>query len=275
MKPGIYKGMKDADYRAIEAVNVSSLKEMRKSEKHYLHELDKEQERKDAFDIGNAFHYRVLEPHRYSDDVLVLPDLNLRTKAGREEKARLIKENPGKAVIKEYDDYRIKQMSHAVKKHKVAQPFLAHAVEKEVVAIWEEGDILCKAKIDMVVDHPDHGLCLVDLKSSICASPSSFGMSIAEYGYFLQGAFYLNGFAKANGKPAGSFWWIVCEKEEPYGVGVYRQHKDDIHTGTMVYKSFLERLSEARNTGHFTGYHSQPVRMTDWQRMKWMKDVGI
>lgn len=274
MKPGIYEGMKDADYRAIEAVNISSLKEMRKSEKHYLHELDKDQERKDAFDIGNAFHYRILEPHRYTDDVVVMPELNLRTKAGREEKQRIIDENPGKAIIKAYDDYRIKQMSHAVKRHKVAQPFLSNATMKEVVMVWEEGEILCKAKLDMVVEHPDYGLIIADLKSTMCASHSAFAMSVAEYGYFLQAAFYMKG-AVANGLSPKSYWWIAVEKEEPYGVGVYRCHNDDLHSGIQIYKSFLERLTDARNTGRFIGYKSGPVRMTDWQRMKWYKDAGL
>src|SRR5689334_13632573 len=59
------------DYRKIDAVNASSLKEMRKSPKHYLHRLKNPIDDTPRLGLGRATHTAVFEPDRLLLDYAV------------------------------------------------------------------------------------------------------------------------------------------------------------------------------------------------------------
>ena len=76
--------MTEAEYRAADGINKSTLWEMRKSPAHYKYLLDHPAEDTAALHFGRALHSAVLTPTAYKRDFRIAPDVDKRTKAGRE-----------------------------------------------------------------------------------------------------------------------------------------------------------------------------------------------
>ena len=87
-------------YEDIDAVNKSTLWEMRKSPLHYWH-LTHDTPREDtkAMQLGRAVHAAILTPTAYKRDFAVTPDIDRRTKAGKEAYEAFCAEAEGKEIL--------------------------------------------------------------------------------------------------------------------------------------------------------------------------------
>ena len=80
----------------------------KKSVDHYLR--SKKMDPTDSMRLGTAVHTALLEPDKFNDEITVMPELNLRTKAGREERDNLLYLSGKKLMIKNDDLYIIKSI---------------------------------------------------------------------------------------------------------------------------------------------------------------------
>lgn len=214
--PSIHHDMSHAEYHALEGYVSNS----------YLSRLNicpaaakVKQEETEAMMIGTAFHSFVLDGMTaFSRDVAVLPDINRRTNAGKEEYAAFLAANEGKAIITADDLKSITEMDKAIKSHPFARNIIAEG-SNEVSIFWEDpfSGLLCKARPDKTPGKK----VLVDLKSVKDASPGGFLKSVFSYGYARQAAMYLDGMNKATGEDYDIFAFIVVEKKEPFKTAVY------------------------------------------------------
>lgn len=108
-------------------------------------------------------------------------------------------------ILKPADYDTVCSMRDSVMRHSIAGKLL-EGVETEVAAIWtdEATGISCKAKIDGLPGDDD---CLIDLKSTLDASPLAFSKAIANFSYHRQAAHYLSPFETRD-----RFIIIACEK---------------------------------------------------------------
>ena len=75
---------KKPDYNSVDAVNKSTLWEMRKSPLHYWHLMhDTPREDTAAMKFGRAAHAAILTPAAYKKDFAIMPNIDRRTKAGK------------------------------------------------------------------------------------------------------------------------------------------------------------------------------------------------
>lgn len=185
---GIYYDLSHADYHAM-TDRVSN---------SYLSRLNicpaaakVPQEETAAMTFGRAFHSFILDGMTaFSRDVAVLPELNLRTNAGKEEKAAFQAANVGKAIISQEDVQSIMAMDTSVKAHPLARNLIGVGAN-EVSIFWTDSfsQLECKARPDKI---PGSNT-LIDLKKTRDASARGFLHSILQYGYHRQAAFYLDG----------------------------------------------------------------------------------
>jgi hypothetical protein len=92
------KRIKDSndEYHSHKSISASGLKTIyKKSVNHYLNSVFK---MSDAMNFGSAVHSAILED---SNDIVVLPEFNARTKEGKKIKQDFINDNIGKIVIKQ------------------------------------------------------------------------------------------------------------------------------------------------------------------------------
>lgn len=75
---------------------------------------------------------------------------------------------------------------------------------KEVVIVWNEGDIFCRAMIDeLTIDENSKTATIRDLKTTKCAHPKACTKQIENMGYDIGMAFYMRGLAAVRPDLAG------------------------------------------------------------------------
>lgn len=231
MKPGIYPNLTFAEYLEIDAVSNSFLSKFSISPAH-AKAYEEGHDPTDAMILGTAYHSKVLQPDEFDKLCAIEPEVNHRTKAGKETLARFAKDNEGKAIISLEDHALLDKMVEAIDAHCLAREYLSGG-ELELTIVWECEGVLCKARIDHRLD----GI-LADLKSSRNASPTAFKSAVFKYAYHTQGAMYVDGM-KALTDEDYSFVFVVGEKTEPFGVSVHELGQDVIELAREEYRRNL------------------------------------
>ena len=182
---GFGKQMTNAEYHRDPAISKSKLDAARKSGKHLYDVLyGPPRDSTAAFDMGTVLHASAL-PGENADDIAVrMPEgMKKTTKEGK----AFVAENKGKIILNSSDAYVVDQMMLSLREH----PFSASLVNGELKGKAEqsffctdkETGLELKARPDFILD--DCSLIL-DLKTTVDASPKGFQRSVANYRYFVQ-----------------------------------------------------------------------------------------
>jgi hypothetical protein len=190
-----------------------------------------------TFDFGDAMHAICLEPDRLKNEFVVMPALNLRTNAGKEEKISFISENEGKKILTFDEHKKLNLMFESI----MAHPKARRRIEAQGIAesswFWEDFDtkVECRCRPDKII-----GNRLLDVKTT--HELAKFRHSVSDYRYFVQDAFYCDGVA-ANGVENPEMEFLVIQKTIEIGrypVMVCRLEKDVVEYGRSMYKQDLE-----------------------------------
>lgn len=263
----LIKSMPESEYRATDAISVSGLKEILRSPRHYQWRyLEGNDTQSPALEFGRAFHALVLEPDSVTDKVAVLPDINRRTNAGKDEYATFLAENAGKTIINSDAWVEAKEMAQAVLDNAAARLVLTGSGHAEVSAFWRQGEgshaVDARARYDWM---RSDGL-LVDLKTTVDASAEGFGKQAYNFGYHMQAWFYMEGYRAATGKEPEGFCFIAVEKSAPYCVGVYVASPEMLELGRMDCEKALGIYRQCREENYWPGYPEmiQSLHLPKW-----------
>ena len=235
--PTVIKGLSAQDYFTRPEINNSGLKLLNRSTLHYVWDRDHPSEASAAMELGTAVHAIALEGQAAFARVCELPPeekaASPYTNAGKAWRAEV--RAAGRIPITDLDLEKIEAMHAALGQHRAAaQIFEAVPDEdREIVIAWETqrgpGGIKCKLRADMIWTTPTRRV-VVDLKTTRDASPAGFAKSVANFGYHMQAAHYLDGVRNAFGGEV-DFVIIAVENVAPYAVAVYRLTDDAIAQG--------------------------------------------
>lgn len=92
---------------------------------------------------------------------------------------------------------------------------------KEVVIVWKEEDVWCRAMIDeLLIDENSKTAIIRDLKTTKCSHPKACTKQIENMGYDLSMAMYMRGLASVRPDLAGRIVgrWDFLEWEKPYAL---------------------------------------------------------
>lgn len=235
------------EYRAIDAVNFSTLKAMKRSPLHYRYAMEHPVEATSAMQVGTATHCMVLEPSQFPPRYVVWTGGR---RAGKEWDA-FEASNLDKTIIKadEYD-YCV-AMRDAVHSHPAAGPILAQG-EAEKVIQWvdPETGLACKGRLDWV------GGSIADLKTTQDADPRRFGGVAARYGYHEQMAWYRWGVECALGLVDMPCHLITVESAAPHDVVVYTLDELTLGAGLESARELLRRVAACRASGEWPGRYA-------------------
>lgn len=248
--------MPRATYDGIAALNISRLKEIKRSPQHYHHAIDNPVE-KSCLTLGNATHVAVLEPERYATDFAVW---TRRTEGGNAAPRngkhwdQFRQDNAAKTVLTYDENALANAIAVAVRFDERANEFLAIG-DPEVTLEWllpsELGNRAAKGRIDWLtkIDGVDY---LVGLKTARDCRHFAFGAQAAKLGYHLQWAYYHDAFvAIRNRKPR--LVEIVVESEAPHAVAVYTIPDDIIEQGREEYWELVKILAECEQADEWPG----------------------
>lgn len=195
-----------------------------------------------TFDFGDAMHAILLEPERLKSDFVALPDLNLRTNAGKKAKAEFIAENQGKAILTHDEHKKLHLMFESVMAYKPARDRIEAAGVAERSYFWKDSQtgLKCKCRPDKYIQ--DSGL-LVDVKTT--PELSKFSYSVEDHRYHVQDAWYCDGVSKFDGPVEMEF--LVVQKTVSIGrypVALVKLPPEIIEYGRAIYRENLNRYAD-------------------------------
>lgn len=198
-----------------------------KSPAYFKSQIESQSVATEAMVFGSAFHCKVLESEKFDDQYYVMPKLDKRTKAGKEEFASHLEKSGDKIIITLQQYSKIIAMEEAIKSNEDLFKLLnSNDGISETVNTWEEKvrddmdeshTIKCKSLIDYRVDSDN---LVVDLKTT--SSVAAFTSSIRKFGYDRQAAYYLRGLKTNNlVSQDARFLFVVVEKEPPFEIAMF------------------------------------------------------
>jgi len=252
-EPGLHRGVPMAEYLALDAVSASLLRSFRKSPLHARHYMTQPREDTAALMVGEAAHYAILEPEKFSERYSVPPDVDRRTKVGREDWQAWIDSHP-KCVPLRLEEYQAAQaISDRVKAHTEASRFLYGEGANELTLAWADDLVLCKARPDRIAV-VDKFTWLPDIKTCRDASPWAFAKAAWDYGYHNKAAWYLDGAAQLFGKAERRMVFIAVESAPPHAIALYELTDEAIAQGRQENAAALTAYRNAMATGYWPGY---------------------
>jgi hypothetical protein len=263
--PGIYSGVSNRDYHADPALGSSSLKTLAtKTPAHYQH--DKANPKfSDAFTLGTAAHSLILEGDASSIDVI--PADNWLNKAAKEAKAASLAAGRQPLLVKEMA--QVKAMRDAVMAHPQARDLLTgHKAEESV--FWDENGQTYKCRPDAWKP----GI-LVDLKTTVSASPRDFSKTAYNFGYHQSAAHYRTGVQAATGELL-PFVFVLVEKTAPYLVSVVTLDDEALVSGDALNDRAKRIYRRCTETGNWPGYPTtEPISLPMWANYEMDDLLGL
>lgn len=265
-KPGIYKGVSDADYRA-DPCPVSSLTQslckilIERSPEHawIAHpRLNPQFEYEDdtKFDIGNVAHRLVLGRGK---DIEVVHFADWRTKLAQEARERAA--DAGRiAVLKHQFEHASDMAAEARKrldKHEDHDAFTSG--DAEVMIAWQEDGIWFRSLIDWL--HTDLRT-IDDYKSSgMSLAPHVIGVRAEAAGWHIQAAFIERGLDALDPAGAGRrrFRFIAQETDKPHALTVMHMNEYWLTMGRKKVEAAVSLWRAAVTNNYWRNYGVKAV----------------
>jgi len=233
-------------------LSASALKAFAKSPNHYLDYVQRKFEPSPAMQLGTLIHCMTLEPNEVGKRYAIAPQVDKRTKAGKEIWLAFEQENQDKEVIKR-DFY---EQAWSCVQNVLDNPIFArvrfesHHVEEEL-----NGELFgfpFTARIDLETEG-----FVYDLKTCQDASPEGFQRAAHNLDYHLQATIY----RLMTGKP---FRWIAVETSSPCNVMVYNQSEEAFERTKVRLEKLVKQFVDWDGTPMGYSNEVQTIDLPRW-----------
>ena len=192
------------------------------------------------------------------DSALVVVDADdYRTAAARQVRDQALA--AGKVPVKRCEVEGLQAAAWAIGK-KLAARGLRFEGKHQVTAIWQEGDVWCRSRMDHWVE--DQAL-IYDLKICDSANPDKIARKVNGFGYDVQWAAYVRGVEVLRPELAGRvrMKWIFAEPNPPYDVVVCRPDGELRALGQAKWKRAVERFGACLQSGKWPGHAETEIEI--------------
>ena len=215
---GIYEDLDYETYASIPAWRSHDLTTLIKCPYSWKHQ--KPLTESPALLEGRVQHTVFLEHEKFDEEFVIAPELDRRTKAGKEQYSDWLMSVGDRTAVKK-DMYDI-----CMERREVVEKYIPNADDKvELTVCFYWATQPCKARLDWYT-----GTDIWDLKTCRDASPRGFRSAINNFGYYQQAAYYLTACRAVNLR-ADKFFFLAQEKVHPYAYGVYTLSEEAIQYG--------------------------------------------
>jgi exodeoxyribonuclease VIII len=216
-----------------------------KSPEYFQYMLNHSQPPSSAMKFGSAFHMYVLQPDEFEKHYVVTPNIDKRTKQGKQEYTEFMLKNQFKTLISESDLQTIQMMSDKLSQDSLCKDLLKIGKPEQIIA-WNnpEYDVNCKGMLDI---HCNINDIIVDLKTTQDCNLKPFTRSIKKYMYHKQAAFYTDAVR------ALSYYIVAIEKNPPFSLNVFEISGDVLDQGRHLYNQELYLYKRCLDEGNWPG----------------------
>lgn len=242
----LIKNLSFPDYRALDGLSISALKEMRTSPMKYQYSLTAPRFETPAMALGTAAHLAILEPHRMGTEFApIYPGAVRRGKEWEAHQAL----HAGKLMLNQTELDAVIGMRESVLLYAPAMELLETG-DAEVSMLWTDAEtgLPCRGRMDWLTMDGEDTDIIVDLKTTKSVNAQAFGKQAHSLGYHLQAAYYCDGFFTATGRYP-QFKFLCVESSAPHEVALFSVPAEVIAQGRMEYRQLLARLVECEASG--------------------------
>ncbi len=250
---GIYDNIPYEDYAAIPAYRSHDLTAVIKCP--YTWKFKKQGEQTPAMLEGRVQHTLFLEEHNFDKEFVVQPQIDRRTKAGKEDYETFLNTVGERTVISQ-DLYDTCLERKGVVQEFVPKP--TDMVELTVCFMWHDQPF--KARLDWYDNE-----YIWDLKTCVDASPRGFIRAVNNFNYHMQASLYIDACKAVNLKCEG-FKFLAQEKKDPYPYAVYTLSDESIKYAQARNEQALEKILKCeaeKEYRPFGLYGEQVIESTD------------
>lgn len=271
---GVFRDVPAEQYHKSPGVSNSMLKWMNPPARLPVY-MSTKREPTVAMMLGTLTHALTLEPDKTPPAIALRGDpdkddrFNFRKTAGKA--WRDAQEAAGLVILKEDEYESVKRMCKSIAAHPLCKDIFA-AGESEIscFARHHDTDILRKFRLDWL---PEAGDALVDVKT--CqdegASEEMFSKTLYDLRYFVQAAYYLDGWNTLNpDNNRKHFVFIAVEKAPPFLVNVFHVEPDSLDLGREQYEHDLWSYRKCNRLNEWPGYGegSTEIAIPPWSKKK-------
>lgn len=218
------------------------------------------QEPSDALIFGNLCHTSLFEPQEFDNRYFYLPELNLRTKAGRAEKLELIEANKDKQHITPEQATKAKAMMQYIKDCKEVQKYITGGVAEQEF-YYQRNGIDCKIKPDYLVDGAMVDYKTVDFKAKYKGATlyDKWNDTVLNNGYHRQAAWYIDGYQRATGKLLKEVIYLVQDKNNHWNIGLFKINTDSLLVGLSENERVITEIEQRLKDNNWCDFDNSQV----------------
>lgn len=244
--------MTEKEYRKHPAISRSELFKIRESPEKFKYYKDHPEEPTPSLIFGQLLHAMALQPETVSEQFIVAPDVDRRTKLGKEAFALFEANVEGKTVVTTDMMKQAQEMCESLKQNEFVRKLLKGEKEKPFFWVDDLTGEECKCRADVLTELGDY-LIIVDLKSTENAETEAFMKSAVKYGYDFQSAMYKDGVEANTGKKV-LFVFIAIEKKPPYAINILQADELFIRRGYDLFREYIGIYHDCKITNNWYGY---------------------
>lgn len=230
----------------------------------FRYEQDHPPKPKRVFDLGSCTHSLILGK---GAELVLIDANNYQTKKAQQ--ARDEAWDAGKTPVLQRELDECKAMAAEVFKHPLAAALLT-AGEAELSGWWTDPETGARLRfrpdfssLDVIGRRP----IVVDVKTTANAHPIKFAKSAADFGYYCQGDWYLEGVGAVTGIWDAAFVLIAVSKTPPYPVSVHQFTPEDLYRGKFRNRKAIRLWSQCMASGEWPGYEGlNMLELPAWER---------
>ena len=213
--------------------------------------------------LGNLVHCIALEPLEFDKQYAVAPQLDKRTKAGKQEWANFQLEADGKTIITHDMAIQADKMADRLAMNDTFRAMITDAkIEQSIYFTHERTGLQCKVRPDIWT-----GNIVGDLKTTDNASPREFQASAFKYGYYLQ-AGMISEALRSLGDKMSNFVFAAVEKKEPHLEALYPLDQDALDYGINLFNKLMDDFAECLLKDEWPGYGIQSLTIPSYAKIE-------
>lgn len=274
-EPGVYDIPSETYHRDPvkgRSLSYSGSKRLLISPSHFREYRDNGGPNRESLDLGKAAHKKVLG---VGEDVVVVNAEDW--KAKRAQDARKAAYARGAVPILIKQARQVARMAIKLRRHPLASRLLnpEHVIFEQTI-VWRDPvtGVWCRLMSDAIRAIDSNGIRYVlDYKTRAGSGLAGLGREVFTYGYFAQGAWYLDGIRAMEGlgllprAEHNVFVLIFQEKDAPHEVACVDLHPEDIAAGDAQNRDMRRLYAECQAADRWPGPAEDEfvhARMPDW-----------
>ncbi len=213
--------------------------------------------------IGSAVHTLLLEPEKFEDEFACAPDVNKRTKEGKQQYAEFEIAASGKIVLSKAEFQSASNLVEGIKKFNIVDDVISDAkIEQSIFWTDKETGLQFKCRPDVWQTN-----FVADVKTAKNVSHDLFARSALDSGYYVQAGMIYEALEVIE-QPIEKYIFLAVEKQVPYVPKIFILDGYALDFGVEHFQLYKKKLAYHLKHDDWPGYEIENLLLPPYARNK-------